>query len=194
MTISWTFYNTPKGKEHFRAELQPSVGDHLFEFNLAVHKQGDSSWVILPNYVSGNEANKLKINGQPGQDLLLLIKDKNGTEKRLRYPAHVFWVNGGDIGIVQNIADYRKYFEESMGLSEHEMYCEALFDEYKKLEATTHMEAQTIKPGQPYKVYHINPQDLMRRKAVAKELINQGRDCFKGTPAEWFEVRKEAPL
>lgn len=192
MTISWTFYNTPKGNEHFRAELQPSVGDHLFEFNLAVHQQGDSSWVILPNYVPGNEAHKLRISGRPVQDLLLLIKDKNGTEKRLRYPANIFWVDGGDIGIVQNIADYRKYFEDSMGLSEQEMYCEALFDEYKKLKAATHMEAQIIKPGRPYKVYQINPQDLMRKKIIAKELLSQDRENFRGTPAEWFEIRKEA--
>jgi len=191
MTISWIFYNTPKGKEYFRAELQPSIGDHLFEFNLAVHLKDDSSWIVLPNYVSGNEAHALKISGQPGQDLVLLIKDKNGTEKRLRYPANIFWVYGDDIGIVQNIADYRKYFEESMGLSEQEMYCEALFDEYKKLEDATRMEAQIIKPGRPYKVYQINPQDLMRKKAVAKELINQGRDSFMGTPAEWFEIRKD---
>src|SRR3989344_4155856 len=107
MTISWTFYNIPKGKEYFRVELQPSVGDYLFEFNLAAHRHGDPNWVILPNYVPGNEAHKLGINGQPGQDLLLLIKDKNGTEKRLRYPANIFWVEGCDIGIVQSIADYR---------------------------------------------------------------------------------------
>lgn len=191
MTIFWTFINTPHGKEHFQAELQPSVGDHLFEFNLAVHRHGDSTWTVLPKYVPGNEAHALKISGQPGQDLLLLIKDQNGTEKRLRYAADVFWVDGGDIGIVQNIADYRKYFEESLGLSEQEMYCEALFDEYKKLEVATHMEAQTIKPGQPYKFHRINLQDLARKKAVAKELTNQGRDCFRGTPSEWFKIRKD---
>ncbi len=192
MTIFWTFLNTPRGKERFRVELQPSVGDHIFEFNLAVHRHGDSTWVVLPNYVPGSEAHKLKISGQPGQDLLLLIKDQKGTEKRIRYSADVFWVDGGDIGTIQNIADYRKYFEESLGLSEEEMYCEALFDEYKKLEVATHAEAQDVKRGQPYNFYQINPQDLMRKKIIAKELLKQGRERFKGTPAEWFEIRKEA--
>lgn len=192
MIISWTFYNTPRGKEFFRAELQPSIGDHIFEFNLAVHCQGNSSWVVLPNYVSGSEAHKLKINGQTGQDLIVLIKDQKGTEKRIRYSADVFWVDGGDIGIVQNIVDYKKYFEESLGLSEQEMYCEALFDEYKRLETATHIEAQVIKPGQSYKVNHINFQDLTLLKSVAKEIIKLGRENFKGTPSDWFEISKDA--
>lgn len=191
MTIFWTFFNTPRGKEHFRVELQPSVGDHLFEFNLAVHRHGDLTWVVLPNYSPGSEAHKLKISGRQGQDLLLLIRDQKGTEKRIRYSADVFWVDGGDIGTVQNITDHRKYFEESLGLSEEEMYCEALFDEYKKLKVTTHAEAQDVKRTQPYEFYQINPQDLMRMKNIAKELLKQGREYFKGTLAEWFEMRKE---
>ena len=192
MTIFWTFYNTPHGHRYFQSELQPSVGDHLFEFNLAVHRRGDSTRIMLPNYVPGNEAHKLKIKGQPGQDLLLLIKDQNGTEKRIRYSTDTFWVNGGDIGIVQNIADYRKYFEKSLGLSEEEMYYEVLFDEYKKLDVATHVEAQTIKRGQAYKIYPINLQDLLLKKAVAKEILKQGRECFRGTPAEWFKIRKDS--
>lgn len=180
------------GEKYFRAELQPSLGDHIFEFNLAVRGQDGSLLVVLPDYVPGSEAHKLRISGQSGQDLLFMIKDKNGTEKRLRYSANLFWVDGGDIGIVQNVVDYRKYFEESMGLSEQEMYCEALLDEYRKLEVATHIEAQIIKPGQPYKTYQIDPQDLIRKRVVAKELLKQGREYFRGTPSEWFEIRKDA--
>lgn len=192
MTISWIFYNTPVGEKYFRAELQPSLSDHLFEFNLAVREQTGSTRAASSDYVPGNKVHGLKISGRPGEDLFFLIRDEKGTEKKIRYIPDIFWVSGGDIGVTHNIAEYRKYFEASMGLSEQEMYCEALFDEYKKLKIATHMEAQVNKPGQPYKTYHIDPQDFFRKNAVAKELLKQGRECFKGTPAEWFEIRKEA--
>jgi hypothetical protein len=63
-----------------------------------------------------------------------------------------------------------------------------LYEEYKKLKLATHLEAQVLKPGQPYKVYPINPRDLLRRKDVAEELIANYKEYFKDKPDEWWDL------
>ena len=70
-------------------------------------------------------------------------------------------------------------------------YCENLYREYKKLEVATHIEAQILKRGQPYKIQHINPQDLMRRKILAKELVEHCKDYFEDKPGEWYDIKMD---
>lgn len=65
---------------------------------------------------------------------------------------------------------------------------EELYSEYRKLVTSTHIEAQILKPGQPYKVSYIKPEELMRRKEVAKELVNNYKDFFQDKSAEWFDL------
>lgn len=72
-----------------------------------------------------------------------------------------------------------------------ENHCQKLFEEYKKLEASTHIEAQILKRGEPYKVNYIKPEELMRRKEVAQELVNSCKDFFKDKPAEWFDLQRD---
>ncbi len=192
MTIFWTFYNTPRNGEYFEAHLQTSTGDHIFQFNLAVHSRGDSNWIVASqDYVVGNEADRLRIRGLRGQDLLLLVRDSNGTEKRIRYSADMNWVDAGDIGTAQNIADYRKYFEDSLGLTEEQMYCKALYDEYLHLDAKTHIVVRDYDPNVPIEGKHIEYQDLLRKKILAKELVNTCRDYFDDKPAEWHDLKLE---
>lgn len=78
-----------------------------------------------------------------------------------------------------------------MSIDENKERCETLYEEYKKLEATTRLEAQILKPGQPYKVQYIKPEDLMRRKSLAKELVGKYKDYFKDKPGEWFDLESD---
>lgn len=68
---------------------------------------------------------------------------------------------------------------------------EDLYAEYKKLKASTRIEAQIGKPGQPYKVHRIIPDELKRRKDIAKELVNNYKEYFKGKRGEWFELEQD---
>ena len=74
--------------------------------------------------------------------------------------------------------------------------CEELFNEYKKIEAVTHIEAQIIKRGEPYnvKTNRINPEDFVRLKEVAKELAENCEGYFKDKFAEWIEVQRDARI
>ena len=69
--------------------------------------------------------------------------------------------------------------------------CQELFEEYKKLEASTHIEAQILGRGELYKVNYIKPEELTRRKEVAKELASVCKDLFKDKPAEWFDIQRD---
>ncbi len=69
---------------------------------------------------------------------------------------------------------------------------EEVYSEYKKLLVSTHIEAQILKPGQPYKVNYIKPEELMRRKELANELVNDYKDFFEDKPAEWFDLVSDA--
>jgi hypothetical protein len=77
-------------------------------------------------------------------------------------------------------------------MNENNIKCEFLYEEYKKLKETTHLEAQILRPGQPYKVQYINSDDLMRRKALAKELVENYKEYFKDKPGEWFDLESDA--
>ena len=195
MTINWTFYNTPGGSEYFEARLSPSVGDHIFQFNLAIYTPGDTTWIkASQNFVPGNQASNLRIEGHRNQDLLLLIKDENGTEKKIKHTVEYYWVDGGDIGTSQSITDYRKHFASSLGISEEQMYCKALFEEYHDLEAKTSPVVQNIniRTGEVIKPQYINPQDLIRRKILAKELVQQCKDYFNDKFDEWHNLELDA--
>lgn len=65
---------------------------------------------------------------------------------------------------------------------------EELYSEYKRLVVSTHIEAQILKPGQPYKVNYIKPEELMRRKEIANDLVSNYKDFFQDKPAEWFDL------
>ena len=69
---------------------------------------------------------------------------------------------------------------------------EKLYEEYKKLKVATHIEAQILKPGQPYKLQSINPDDFMRRKKLAKELVKNYKDHFKGMRGELYDIELDA--
>lgn len=198
MTTYWTFYNIPRGGEYFEAKLSPSIGDHIFQFNLAVHTPGDTTWVkASQNFVPGNHASNLRIEGHRNQDLLFLVKDENGTEKRIRHKVDDYWVDGGDIGTVQTVVDYRKYFTSLLKISEEQMYCKALFEEYQELEAKTSPVVQNmnIRTGEIIKPQYItqaSTQDLIRRKVLAKELIKQCKDYFDDKFDEWHNLELDA--
>ena len=198
MTISWTFYNTPKENECFEAELNPSVGDHIFQFNLVVHASGSDVWSkASQDFAPGNQSGGLRIRGRRDQDLLLLIKDEKGTEKRIKYTVDNYWVDGGDVGTMQWVSNYRKHFVSSLGISEEQMYCRALFEEYHELEAKTTLVAQdmNIRTGEitkPHYITRTSTQDLIRRKIFAKELVKQCKDYFNDKFDEWHDLELDA--
>jgi hypothetical protein len=66
---------------------------------------------------------------------------------------------------------------------------EDLYEEYKRLKIATHLEAQIGRRSQLYKIHYINPDDLMRRKDLAKELVKNYKEYFEGKPAEWFDLK-----
>jgi predicted house-cleaning noncanonical NTP pyrophosphatase (MazG superfamily) len=68
---------------------------------------------------------------------------------------------------------------------------EKIYEEYKRLVVSTHIEAQILKPGQPYKVNYIKPEELTLRKELAKKLVNEYKDFFEGKPAEWFDLQRD---
>ncbi len=72
------------------------------------------------------------------------------------------------------------------------MDCEALLKEYKELAAKTHIEAQILRPGQPYKVNIIVPEDLMRLKVVAKELVKNCKGHCNADISEWYDIEVDA--
>src|SRR3989338_8060129 len=126
------------------------------------------------------------------QYLLLLFRDDKGTEKRIRFSPSLHWAEGGDVAYTQSIADYRKYFEDSQGLTEDHMYCKALFDEYQYLEAKTAIIVRDYDPNVPIEAKYIDPQDLMRRKILAKELAMSCKEYFEDMPAEWHDIQLDA--
>ena len=69
---------------------------------------------------------------------------------------------------------------------------EELYSEYRKLVVLTHIEAQILKHGQPYRVNYIKPEDLMRRKEIVSDLGNNYKDFFQDKPAEWFDLVSDA--
>lgn len=80
------------------------------------------------------------------------------------------------------------------GMDDRVKKFEELYEEYKKLSVTTHIEAQILKPGQSYKVHYIKPDDLMRHKALAKELVENYKDYFADKPVEWFDLERDARI
>ncbi|MHB1330928.1 MAG: hypothetical protein ACYCY6_03100 [Minisyncoccota bacterium] len=68
---------------------------------------------------------------------------------------------------------------------------EELLREYERLKVSTHIEAQILRPGQPYKVNYIKPEELVRRKELAIELASNYKDYFENKPAEWFELQQD---
>jgi hypothetical protein len=68
---------------------------------------------------------------------------------------------------------------------------EDLYTEYKKLKTSTHIEAQIGSSGQPYKVHRIIPDELKRRKDLAKELVKNYKEYFKEKQGEWFELEQD---
>lgn len=77
-------------------------------------------------------------------------------------------------------------------MQDRKIQFEKLHEEYKKLVVSTHIEAQILRPGQPYKVNYIKPEELTRRKELAKELVGKYKDFFEGKPAEWFDLQRDA--
>jgi hypothetical protein len=69
---------------------------------------------------------------------------------------------------------------------------EEIYEEYKRLVVSTHIEAQILRPDQSYKVNYIKPEELTRRKELAKELVKDYEDFFDGKPAEWFDLGLDA--
>ena len=194
MTILWTFYNLPRGNEYFEVKLTPSIGDYIFQFNLAVRAPDDSNWRIASkDFISGKQASGLRIEGLREHDLFLLVKDENGTKKRIKYKVDDYWIDEGDKVSTQRISKYRQYFISSLGISEEEMYCKALFEEYQDLKAKTcSVVGQDLKRGQSYKLPHINPQDLIKKKSLAKELVKRCKSYFKNKPDEWHNLEMDA--
>lgn len=191
MTIYWTFYNL--GSKHFEAHLEPSVGDHIFSFNLGVHTPGDHMWgTASKHYVPGAQAHTLRIQGKPGQELILLIRDDKGTEKRATYNVDEYWSSDGDIVSMQSLLPYRKHYEISQGMSEQDMYCKALYKEYQVLDAKTHIIAQDYHPGKKIEGKQVDYQDLMRKTVVAKEIVECCEEFFKDKPGEWHEIKNDA--
>ena len=66
-----------------------------------------------------------------------------------------------------------------------------LYEEYKKLMISTHIQTQIVRPGQPYNVNYIKLDELMRRKALAKELVKKYKKYFEGKPSEWFDLESD---
>lgn len=195
MVIYWTFYNTPSDRQYFEAHMEPSMGDMLFSFNLAVHTPGDSTWVVAsPNYMPGLAATGIRIEGQPGQELFLLVKDEKGTEKRLKYLVDEMWVDGSDIGNTQNVAEYRRHFVESLGINEEEIYCESIRRGYLELKQANISQAQINSPIRrgTYQVSGTNVQDGMKIKALARELVNKCSPYFEKKPMGFEEIKIDA--
>ena len=73
---------------------------------------------------------------------------------------------------------------------EEQMYCKALFEEYQDLEAKTIPVVQNInvRTGEVIKPQYINPQDLIRRKILAKELVKQCKGYFNDKFDEWHDL------
>ncbi len=69
--------------------------------------------------------------------------------------------------------------------------CEDLYREYREIEAITHIEAQALKRGQSYVAQYIKPDDLIKRKSLAKELVLNCELYFKNKPDEWFDLKEE---
>lgn len=66
-----------------------------------------------------------------------------------------------------------------------------LYEEYKQLVVSTHIEAQILRPGQPYKVNYIKPEELTRRRLLAEELVENYEVYFRDKPAEWFALQQD---
>lgn len=193
MTIHWTFYNYGENK-HFRFSISPSVADHLFKVNLAVHTPGDTTWVMAgPEYVPGSQAHDLSIQGHQDQEVFVLIEDENGVQKRAKYSASENWLHEGDVGTRQAILDYRSHFVESMGISEEHMYCRSLYEEYERLATGTQEEVQIGSNGE-YQTRTVNSWDEMKKKVYAKEMLNRCESYFVNDQAKWQEIRTDADV
>ena len=77
-------------------------------------------------------------------------------------------------------------------MPDREKIFEELYTEYKNLAVSTHIEAQIHRPGQSYKAYPLSPNELLRRKDIAKKLTENYKDFFKDKPDEWFDLVLDA--
>src|SRR3989338_3530496 len=111
MVLFWTFYNIPTDQQYCQVQLEPSIPDHDYSFNLGVQNPGEKKWLMASqDYVPGLKAWDLKIHAKHNQNVVLLVRDNSGTVKRFRFPIDNYWILGGDIGTCQTITDYRKHF------------------------------------------------------------------------------------
>ncbi|KKL23257.1 hypothetical protein LCGC14_2427230 [marine sediment metagenome] len=193
MTITWEFINIPRNKQLCIASLSPSIADHIFEFNLGAHKKGEETWVkVSENYISGDKTHNLQIRVKQDQHVLLLVKDRKGVEKNISFDVKKRWIDKGDICSTSEPINYQKYFVDSLGISEGDMYCEALFEEYRKLEVKNHITSQDYISGVDMKTKHINLQDSIRINVLAKELIKCCEGYFKNKSEEWRNIEINA--
>ncbi len=68
---------------------------------------------------------------------------------------------------------------------------EDIYNEYKVVAARTAIVAQVLRPGQPYHVNIIHPEDLIRLKHFARLLVEHFEDRIRDA-GEMYEIAQDA--
>lgn len=68
--------------------------------------------------------------------------------------------------------------------------CKKLHEEYLALSAKTRLHIETYEPGKPLHPVHLKLDDLLRKEAVRKELLEECRDFLNEnlTPEQLFDL------
>lgn len=67
-----------------------------------------------------------------------------------------------------------------------------VYFEYCDLKPRTTLVAEMIKPGDMYRVQHVDSNELMRRKELAKILFAKYRSFLELEAGEWYDIELDA--
>ncbi len=106
-----------------------------------------------------------------------------------------------------NFAHRKREGEPSakVGLSQYQFHCRTcqnmwefdpeakkVYFEYANLKPRTTLVAHVMKPDGTYTPQYIKPEELMRRKELARMLSSTYKSHLNLDPGEWFEIERDA--
>lgn len=72
-------------------------------------------------------------------------------------------------------------------MTDKKMRCKELYEKYVELEGKTRIVVETYVPGKALMPQYINPEDLLKKEEVRKELLDC-KDFLDLKPDVWFDI------
>ena len=72
-------------------------------------------------------------------------------------------------------------------MTDKKTHCAELYKMYIELDRKTHINVETYVPGKPLKPQYINPEELLKKEEIRKELLDC-KDFLDLKPDVWFEI------